>query len=134
MDILFIHPNFPGQFLRIAENLVKDPTYNIYALGDKELSTIKLDGVELFLYDSPPKPDKAVHRYNRPMEKAVRRAEIACELLMQKKIKGFEPDIIFVHTGWGDSFFLKEIFPMTPVVGFFEYFYHFKDADIGFDK
>ena len=133
MDILFIHPHFPGQFLRIAQELAKNIEYSIYGLGDEKLYTDKIDGVELFLYESPPDADQNVHRYNRPMEKAVRRAQIVSKRLMKEKAQGFDPDIIFVHPGWGDAFFLKEIFPMTPIIGFFEYFYHSRGADVGFD-
>lgn len=135
MDILFIHPNFPGQFLRIIQELSKNPEYNIYGLGDKNKYTKTYDNVELMLYDFSIENESlnTINRYVSPMHTAVQRAEIVATLLLEKKSKGFEPDIIFVHPGWGDGFFLKEIFPMTCIVGFMEYFYHPRGADVGFD-
>jgi glycosyltransferase involved in cell wall biosynthesis len=38
-----------------------------------------------------------------------------------------------VHTGWGEALFLKEIFPKAKIVGYFEFFYRAKGADVGFD-
>ena len=47
--------------------------------------------------------------------------------------EGFTPDIIIGHVGWGELTFIKEIYPDTPVIGFFEYFYSTKGGPVGFD-
>jgi len=133
LDILFIHPNFPGQFRRLATAFAKEPECNVFATMDKTLKNGEFDSIQTFEYDPPPPPSDLVHRYNRSMESAIRRGEAICALLLEKKRLGFEPDIIIAHPGWGDSFFLKDIFPLTPIVGFFEYFYHARGADVGFD-
>jgi glycosyltransferase involved in cell wall biosynthesis len=52
---------------------------------------------------------------------------------LKLKQNQFQPDVIVVHTGWGEALFIKEVFPDTPLIGFFEFFYHTQGADCGFD-
>src|SRR3546814_17290083 len=35
--------------------------------------------------------------------------------------------------GWGETLYLKDVFPDTPLLGFFEFYYHSVGADVGFD-
>jgi len=137
LEILFIHPNFPGQFRRIAARIAALGGMQVYGLGDEQWmgggNLEGLEGVEVMQYPPPEAVCETVHRYNRPMDAAIRRAVAVRDFLFQKKIQGFEPDLIVVHPGWGDGFFLKELFPATPVVGYFEYFYRPRGADVGFD-
>ena len=44
-----------------------------------------------------------------------------------------KPDVIVTHPGWGDAYFLRDFFPGAKVVGLFEYYYHARGADVGFD-
>jgi glycosyltransferase involved in cell wall biosynthesis len=46
---------------------------------------------------------------------------------------GFTPDVMLGHNGWGEIWYLKEIFPHTPLIGYFEFFYRFDGADVGFE-
>ncbi|MCL4555356.1 MAG: glycosyltransferase [Gammaproteobacteria bacterium] len=135
MDILFIHPNFPGQFRQLAAYFVQQPNTRVFAVGDATwvADDAPIEGVALMTYATPETPADGVHRYNRSMDTAVRRAEAVKDLLLAQKRLGFEPEVIITHPGWGDAFFIKELFPMTPVIGFFEFFYHPRGADVGFD-
>jgi glycosyltransferase involved in cell wall biosynthesis len=137
LDILFIHPNFPGQFRRIAAGMAALSGMRVYGLGDaqwmEQVDLAGLEAVNLLRYPSPEPVGEGVHRYNRPMEAAIRRAEAVRNHLFAQKCQGFEPEAIIVHPGWGDGFFLKELFPATPIIGYFEYFYRPRGADVGFD-
>jgi glycosyltransferase involved in cell wall biosynthesis len=46
---------------------------------------------------------------------------------------GFEPDLIVAHPGWGDALFLRQIYPAVPMIGYFEFYYHGRGTDLGFD-
>ena len=35
MHLLFIHPNFPGQFRHLAAHLARDPRHSVVGLGEK---------------------------------------------------------------------------------------------------
>ena len=37
------------------------------------------------------------------------------------------------HNGWGEIWFLKDVFRKTPLLGYFEFFYRLHGADMGFD-
>lgn len=38
------------------------------------------------------------------------------------------------HNGWGEIWYLKDVYPNTPLIGYFEFFYRFLGADVGFDQ
>lgn len=47
--------------------------------------------------------------------------------------QGFRPDVIVAHPGWGESLFLKDVFPKTPLLNFCEFYYHGRGSDVGFN-
>ena len=46
---------------------------------------------------------------------------------------GVVPDLLVGHCGWGETLFVKEIYPEVPLLSYFEFFYHCSGADVGFD-
>ena len=52
--------------------------------------------------------------------------------MLKVKDNGFKPDIIYGHT-WGQTLYMKDIFPDVPLLCYFEWFYNSKGGDIGFD-
>ena len=49
------------------------------------------------------------------------------------KAKGVRFDVIVAHPGWGEALFVKDVFPTTPLLAYFEFFYSATGADVGFD-
>jgi hypothetical protein len=43
------------------------------------------------------------------------------------------PDVIFGHSGWGETLFLKEVWPEAKLLVFAEFYYRGRGADTGFD-
>ena len=43
-----------------------------------------------------------------------------------------KPDLIVGHSGFGSTVFLSELYPDTPVLNYFEYFYRTRDSDLDF--
>ncbi len=135
MEILFIHPNFPGQFKNFAAALAREPDMHVHAVGDAKWmeDSVPLANIPVIAYPPPTESNLATHAYARSFDAAVRRGQQIVKTLLIHKNKGLEPDIIFVHTGWGDAFYLKDIFPGAKVIGLFEYYYRSRGADVGFD-
>lgn len=134
MDVLFVHPNFPGQFRRVAGAFARLPGLRVFGLGDETwMKSDGVPGVNVIGYPAPPEVPADTHGYARSFDAAVRRGEQVIRTLARHKNNGLEPDVIFVHPGWGDGFFLRDFFPGSKVVGLFEYFYHPRGADVGFD-
>ena len=51
----------------------------------------------------------------------------------QLKADGFMPDVIFGHSGWGTTLFMKDLFPQAQLNCYFEWFYHAHGTDADFD-
>ncbi len=134
MDVLFIHPNFPGQFRRLANRLSQEPGFNVYTLGDESwMQAYTIVGATQWAYSNPELASVNTHPYVQNFEAAIKRGQQVTRTLLEQKYQGFEPAVIYVHPGWGDGFFLKELFPQAHIIGLFEYFYHPRGADVGFD-
>jgi glycosyltransferase involved in cell wall biosynthesis len=43
------------------------------------------------------------------------------------------PDLVVGHAGWGETLFVKDVYPEVPLLANFEFFYHAVGADVGFD-
>lgn len=135
MDVLFLHPNFPGQFSKLALALANTPEYRVWGLGNQKwvLPANPVSGVTTLMYSDPEAAPEGVHPWAAPFEKAVRTGEQVLRALGEHKKNGLEPDVIVAHPGWGDAFFVRDFFPGVKVIGLFEYFYRARGADVGFD-
>jgi glycosyltransferase involved in cell wall biosynthesis len=136
LQILFVHPNFPGQFRRVAAALAGTQGFNVVGIGDGTWikGATPVPGVRLITYAAPPTTSEATHPYARKFDDAVRRGvQVAQALAAAKKKEGVRPDVIVTHPGWGDGYFLRNVFPDAKVIGLFEYFYNARGADVGFD-
>jgi hypothetical protein len=49
------------------------------------------------------------------------------------KARRFRPDLTFGHTGWGETLFIKDVWPKTPLLGYFEFYYRGRGSDADFD-
>jgi glycosyltransferase involved in cell wall biosynthesis len=135
LEILFVHPNFPGQFRRIAKALADKPGFRVVGMGDQSWMTDaqRLPDLPVIAYPPPGDSGLVMHAHARGFDAAVRRGHQVVSTLAAHKQQGLEPDVIFVHPGWGDGFYLRDFFPGAKVVGLFEYYYHPRGADVGFD-
>jgi Glycosyl transferase family 4 group len=61
------------------------------------------------------------------------RGRAAAESAILLKRSGFTPDIIIGHPGWGETLFLKEIYPQAKQILYGEYYYRTTNSDFGFD-
>ncbi len=84
-------------------------------------------------YPAPETGVEGIHPYVKDYENGVRRGQQVVRTLLPLRQEGFEPDVIYVHPGWGDGLYLKDLFPNTRLVGLFEFFYRPRGADVGFD-
>lgn len=131
MNIIFIHQNFPGQFRHIAQSLILEGQHNIIALCSD--TAPGLAGIEKTVYQVHREPKPGVHPYVAGTEAHVLRGQGVARALLSLKEQGYKPDVIVAHMGWGEALFPKDIFPDTPLITFFEFFYHANGADVGFD-
>jgi glycosyltransferase involved in cell wall biosynthesis len=131
MRVLFVHQNFPGQFRHIAAHLAQQPGVEVLAIGRD--TAPGLPGVRLLRYKPHRGADQATHPYVRTMEEAVLHGQQVLRLLLDLKGKGYRPDVIVAHPGWGETLYAKDAFPRAKLIHFCEYYYHSHGADANFD-
>jgi glycosyltransferase involved in cell wall biosynthesis len=120
MDILFVHPNMPGQFLRLAPHLARRHRVTfLTARGDRDLP-----GIGRIAYRIPeaPESERGVHGYAEAFQDAVRQGIAAAKALRAAMAKGYRPDLIIAHNGWGDPLFLKDIAPEARLIVYSEFY------------
>ncbi len=131
MRILFLHSNFPAQFRHLAMVLGNDPNHEVV------FGTMRADGgmagVNKALYKPAREVSPHTHHYTRPLEGAVLQGQAVCRMGQGLKTKGFEPDVVVAHSGWGPPLFIKDVFPHAKLLCYFEWFYHAYGSDADFD-
>lgn len=131
MRFLFVHQNFPGQYLHIVRDLLAEGGHEIVFMTEPNKNHIA--GVRKVTYARPPATHVAVHPSAREFDIAMRRSESAFNGANQIKALGFEPDIIIGHHGWGELLSLADVFPGVPILGYFEFYYRIDGTDVNFD-
>lgn len=131
MKILFIHQNCPGQYKHLARALADKPENEVVFITKPGKPDVP--GVRKVEYSPHRSPAKETHPYIVTMENAVLHGQAVARVAMDLKSEGFVPDIICAHVGWGEALYVKDVWPKTPVLGYFEFFYHAFGADVHFD-
>jgi glycosyltransferase involved in cell wall biosynthesis len=132
MNILFIHQNFPGQFKFLAPALAK-LGHRVVAMTMQKIDVKVWQGVEMIPYTTSKGSTPNVHPWVGDFETKTIRAEACFRAALEMKAGGFRPDIIVTHHGWGESLFLKEVWPKAKMGIYCEFFYHPHGADVNFD-
>lgn len=132
MNILFIHQNFPGQFKFLAPALVQQG-HTVVAMTMQKTEAREWQGVKLVPYTASRGTTPNVHPWVSDFETKTIRGEACFRAALQMKAQGFVPEVIIAHPGWGESLFLKEVWPTARLGIYCEFFYHAQGADVGFD-
>ena len=129
--ILFIHQNFPGQFPHIADALV--------ARGDKVVAiggpTAKeRPGIGLIRWNNKRGTTRGIFDPATRAEADLIRANAAAAAAVELRKRGFVPDVIIGHSGWGETLHMKDIFPEARLIVFGEFYYRQFGGDVNFDR
>lgn len=132
MNILFIHQNFPGQFQHLAPALARNG-HNVVALhmGKKGLSTWQ--DVKMVSYSASRGTSKEIHPWAGDFETKIIRGEACLAASIKLKKAGFTPDKIIAHHGWGESLFVKQVWPNAALGIYCEFYYEPNGLDVDFD-
>jgi glycosyltransferase involved in cell wall biosynthesis len=133
MNILFIHQNFPAQFKHLAPGLVA-AGHEVSALILSKTKTERWLGVNIIKYSLDRGNAENVHAWALDFESKVIRGEACLNACLKLRSGGFIPDVIVAHPGWGESLFVKEVWPDVNLKLYCEFFYHSQGADVGFDS
>ncbi|MEX6509133.1 glycosyltransferase family 4 protein [Jiella sp. M17.18] len=131
MNILFVHQNGPGQFAHLTAHLAARRDRVIFLTQNMVLPVA---GVEVRIYARHRDPSHETHHYLTDLELGVLNGQAAYQACRGLKAEGFIPDIIVGHCGWGETLFLKDVWPQVPLLTYLEFFYRYRGADVGFDR
>lgn len=131
MIIIFIHQNFPAQYVHIARHLAAQPENQVYFITQE--SHNEMAGVRKIVYSPTLPPVSTCHPYTVTFDTAVRTGTEVMHACLGLRDSGVIPDLVVGHCGWGETLFVKEVFPNVPVLSYFEFFYYPDGADVGFD-
>ncbi len=130
LKILFVHQNCPGQFKHLAPALMTrgDDVTFITQKGRPDISPMRK--IE---YAPHRKVTEGIHPYLASSEAAVLNGQAVARVALEMKKGGYHPDIIVGNPGWGETLFLKEVWPDAPLLAMVEFFYRGHGSDVGFD-
>jgi glycosyltransferase involved in cell wall biosynthesis len=121
MNILFVHQNFPGQFLHLAKRLAADPNNRVVALTLSRPNQIPR--VTKIAYQIA-RQRNHTHPFLQNLQNGILHGEAAAWAMLKfQKGYRFKPDVIYAHPGWGETLYLKDVFPDAQLIHYCEYFY-----------
>lgn len=132
MRILFLHNNYPAQFGAIGSFLASQG-WDVRFMTQRAGSKSELIDVTVYRDREQRKEHLGGHPYLNSSRKALVTGLSAMEVAMHLRDKeGYTPDVMVSHTGWGPGLFMKDVWPNTPHVGYFEWYYKGEADDIVF--
>jgi len=131
MKILFVHQNFPGQFLHVAPALARRGHDVLALTASTNQRRFSVNSARYQISDRK-FPKETFGMAAHFAEKSARGMDVALAAAQLKR-SGYEPDIIFSHIGWGEGLFLKEVWPKAKKIVYAEFFYAPYGRDTNFE-
>ena len=132
MNILFVHQNFPGQYREQLDWLIRQGGHRIVFLTQRR-NVPKMAGVDVVVYKPHHTSAENAYALSKYWEDCCGAGYAVAKASKKLEERGFVPDIVIGHVGWGELTFLKEVWPKVPIIGFFEYYFLAKGGSVGFD-
>ena len=133
MQIFFLHPSFPAQYLNLAPYLARNPENVVTFLSKENSVGVNFNGVRLALYGKPSEKESEWIKTCGPLrpaaEAVVEGQAVVRAMEWLAKEKNLKPDVIIAHTGWGSTLYCKDLYPNVPIMGYFEWYYLAEDSD-----
>ena len=113
MRLLLVHQNFPGQFRDLGPALC-DRGHELKAIGSSQ--RLSDPRIEVLRYEHNLGERSGMHPYSLEVDEWIHRSEQVANLAMGLKQRGWAPDVMLAHPGWGEALLLRQVFPSTPLV------------------
>ena len=130
MNVLFVHQNCPGQFKHLAPALASDGHQVVFIT---QKGKPEIPGVRKIEYAPHRGVTEGIHPYLASSEAAVLNGQAVARVGFALREKGFRPDVMIGNPGWGETLFLKDVWPDTPLILLSEFYYRGQGSDVGFD-
>ena len=124
--ILFLHNNFPAQFRDLAPALAAIPGNEVVFATQEE--SRELPGVRKVRWDPTARLGRA-HNYLNELDNAVLHGQGFFRLALALRRQGFVPDVVYGHSGWGSTMFVKDAYPEAKLISYFDWYYRARGAN-----
>ena len=129
MNLLFIHQNFPGQFKHLAPALA-NAGHDVRALA---IDGAGLPQIPMVRYPIGRGSTRDIHPLAADFETKLIRGDACAAAAVRMRQSGYKPDVIVANPGWGESLFLKDVWPDAKLLALLEFFYAARGLDVNFD-
>ena len=120
--ILFLHPNFPGQFKNLAIFLGRQEHFDVKFLCLTNFGN-SIKGVNPLVIKGDRSQSSMDDQAKTEFEKMLFRAESYRRTFLMLKKNNWNPDVVIGHTGWGCGIHVKETWPKTKFFGYAEWWF-----------
>jgi glycosyltransferase involved in cell wall biosynthesis len=131
LKLLFVHQNFPGQFKHLAPEMQR-LGHDVRAIAEAGRGEDSPVPVTTYRHQAPAVDGKAT-RLGQNFVRMTDRGTTVARLARRMRAQGYVPDVIYGHSGWGETLFLKEVWPEAKLLVFAEFYYRGQGADADFD-
>ena len=129
MDILFVHGNYPAQFVHLVKSLAASGHHVVFLTARQDADEAwPLAGVEVRKFSPHRDVSPQTHPYLLSMEEGVLKGQAVVRELANLSDEGFRPRLAFVHGGNGLSLFIKHVFPDVRLIAYMEWWFLDKTA------
>ena len=132
MKILFVHQNFPGQFPHLSEEMIRLGHEVMALTAEQNQRPIKVPHAKYAYAATKPAEEVGKITANH-YERAEQGLAAARGALALKAKTGFTPDVIIGNIGWGETLFLRDVWPQARMLAYGEFCYHSRGYDTDFD-
>jgi glycosyltransferase involved in cell wall biosynthesis len=130
-DVLFVHNNFPAQFGFIAQKLHSEG-HRVAAIAS-ETGRSTFEGLTLVKWGTRRGTTEGILPAAVRAEADLIRGAAAAQAALKLQAEGWNPALIVGHPGWGETTYMREIFPDARQIAYAEYYYRSRGGDVGFD-
>lgn len=131
MRVLFLHQNFPGQFLHVAAALRQNHEHELLAVVPESHKLPHLIPMRTYPFD-PLRARTNIRLAKHYTDRIARGAAVA-GVLHALRNEGFHPDLVVGHGGWGETLFVRDVWPGCRIVLHAELYYSADGTDVDFD-
>jgi glycosyltransferase involved in cell wall biosynthesis len=132
VKLVFVHQNFPGQFLHLAPEMQRRG-HDVRAITEAA-NKVSADVPILRYTHAAQEVDPKATRLGRNFTTMSDRGVSVARFCQRLRAEGYVPDVIYGHSGWGETLFLKEVWPEAKLLVFAEFYYRGRGADSDFDS
>jgi glycosyltransferase involved in cell wall biosynthesis len=131
MNYLFIHQNFPAQYRHVVRHLAAQPGNTVRFITQPNDNV--MPGIHKVTYPKDERTAVNCHAYSAEIDRAIHTGATVADVCRGLRDQGFRPDLIVGHSGWGETLFVKDVYPDVPLLANFEFYYHSRGVDVDFD-